>query len=125
MIQLRRVWWPLYLLTGVFLLIGIGAAVHAGAPSSLSNFYGGANKFCGTEAIPRDDETIPWIGCFILSANNSASGTFANYRVKVTVEASGKEVFTVEDTVIKQVRFPQPPILRTNVPYVRPAGSGY
>jgi hypothetical protein len=76
---------------------------------------------CGDDPIPRDAPTIPWIGCFYLSAGHSATGTFANQKVEVSVDAAGMEIFKVNGTVVTTGRGSQP----TNVPYVRPSGAGY
>ena len=96
---------------------------HADAPSSLRK-YGLPQTYCGTEAIPQDITTIPWIGCFTLSADHSATGTFSNHQVEVAVDANGEEVFTVDGTVITTIRFPQR-ASETNVPYVHVTSSGY
>ena len=76
---------------------------------------------CGDGPIPRDAPTIPWIGCFYLSAGHSAAGTFANQKVEVSVDATGNEAFKVNGTVVATGHGGQP----TNVPTVRPSGSGY
>jgi hypothetical protein len=75
---------------------------------------------CGQETIPRDVMTIPWIGCFSLSAGHSAIDTFSNQKVEVAVDAAGQETFTVNGTAIT-IRDP----LATNLPYVRRSPLGY
>ena len=105
--------------------LGMGT-MHADAQSSMSE-YGKLKNYCGTDVIPRDGTTIPSMGCFILSANRSASGTFSNHHVEVAVDASGEELFIVDGTVIERVILP-PPTARgmTNVSYVRATGgAGY
>lgn len=109
----------------VSLALALGVQVtRADAPPSLAK-YGLPKTYCGTDDIPRDVTTIPWIGCFILSAGHSATGTLSNHSIEVTVDADGDEVFSADGTVITINRLPQRPAYGTNVPYVYVVGSGY
>lgn len=99
-------------------------AARADAPPSLAKF-GMPKTYCGTDDVLRDVTTIPWIGCFILSAGHSATGRLSNHRIEVTVGADGNEVFTADGTAIVINRPPQRPASGTNVPYVHVVGSGY
>lgn len=94
---------------------------QAAAQSSNSSPASSYALLCGDDPISRDASTIPWIGCFYLSAGHSATGTFANQKVEVSVDAAGNDIFKVNGTVVTRTRDPQ----GTNVPYVRPTGSGY
>lgn len=111
------------LVSGLTLTLAVHVT-HAKTPPSLAKF-GMLKTFCGTDDIPRDVTTIPWIGCFMLSAGHSATGILSNHHIEVAVSAEGEEVFTADGTVIKTNRPPQTPPHGTNVPYVYPMGSGY
>jgi hypothetical protein len=108
-------------LAAALAMTGLFVGHQADAHSSSSAPGGPYALLCGDDPIPRDAPTIPWIGCFYLSAGHSATGTFANQKVEVSVDATGNEVFTVNGTVVTINRGSQP----TNVPSVRPTGAGY
>lgn len=85
--------------------------------------YGKTSTFCGPEAIQRDPQTIPQIGCFYLSAGHGATGTFATHRVELSVDGAGREVFKVDGTHITDTR---DTATWTNLPYVSVGGvAGY
>ena len=107
------------------LLIGHQSEAQDSEPSSLGP-YAVINTYCGEEGIPQNVVTIPWIGCFSLSAGHSATGTFSNHQVEVAVDAAGNAVFTVDGTVVKTSHDLQRHVQETNVPYVHAGGvDGY
>jgi hypothetical protein len=108
-------------LAAALVMTGLFLSHQATAQSSSAAPAGRYALLCGDDPIPRDAPTIPWIGCFSLSAGHSATGTLANQKVEVSVDATGNEVFTVNGTVVTINRGSQP----TNVSSVRPTGSGY
>jgi hypothetical protein len=81
--------------------------------------YGETSTYCGTGGITQNASAIPWIGCFSLSAGHSATGTFSNQKVEVTVDAAGQETFMVNGVAITTSQ------RATNLPYVHPSGGGY
>lgn len=82
--------------------------------------YGQLSTYCGNGAIPRDPVSIPALGCFYLSANQSASGDFVGHRIRLTVDALGSETYAVDGTTILSTG-----IRSTNVADVKPSSSGY
>lgn len=121
---MRRIVQELFATGLAFALALGGQTTHAQAPPSMAKFAV-PKTYCGTDDVPRDVTTIPWIGCFVLSAGHSATGTLSNHRIEVTVGADGYEVFTADGTEIVTNRPPQQPASGTNLPYVHVAGSGY
>lgn len=87
------------MLAAAIVMSGLFLWQQAAAQSSNSSPAGSYALLCGDDPIPRDAPTIPWIGCFYLSAGHSATGTFANQKVEVAVDAAGHEVFKVNGTV--------------------------
>jgi hypothetical protein len=84
--------------------------------------YLSVKTYCGKDPIPQDVTTLPWVGCFSLSAGHKVAGTFSNQKVEVAVDTMGKEVFTVNGTVVTRTHDP----LRTNLSYVLVSGGdGY
>src|SRR5271155_2414280 len=104
----------------IALLITIASGLYLAYRALVQDPYFSQKTYCPQDPIPRNVATIPWIGCFILSAGHNAAGTFSNQRVEVTVEATGREVFRVNGTVVTQSHG------QTNIPYVRVGGvAGY
>jgi tetratricopeptide (TPR) repeat protein len=85
--------------------------------------YGSIKTYCGEGPIPEDVATIPWIGCFALSADHRARGEFSDQEVEVEVDAKGAAIFTVNGTVVTTTADPNH-VRQTNLPYVHPDGSG-
>jgi hypothetical protein len=85
--------------------------------------YGKLSTFCGEKAIPRNEPTIPQVGCFYLSAGHRATGTFAKHRVEVSVDDAGTEIFAVDGTRIVDAH---DTATWTNLPFVSVGGvAGY
>jgi hypothetical protein len=85
--------------------------------------YGKASTYCGADAAPRNEPSIPQVGCFYLSAGHRATGTFATHLVEVTVNTAGAEIFKVDGHVVVET---QGTATSTNLPYVKVGGvAGY
>jgi hypothetical protein len=100
------------------------AAAQRSNPSPMAP-YSSLKAYCGKDPIPQDVTTIPWIGCFYLSAGHSATGRFSNQEVEVAVDAIGNDIFTVNGTVVATSYDSQQHVQETNVPYVHPGAAGY
>jgi hypothetical protein len=95
--------------------------VAAQTPSLLAPYLS-VRTYCGKDPIPQNIATMPWIGCFSLSAGHSATGTFSNQNVEVAVDAGGQEIFTVNGTVVVEKNDPQRRVRGTNLSYVHVEG---
>jgi hypothetical protein len=87
--------------------------------------YGRLDTYCGAGQIPHDPAEIPLIGCFYLSQGHKTAATIQNHRVEVSVNEAGEEVFSVDGSYVHEINGPQAPPSHTNLPDVRPSGSGY
>jgi hypothetical protein len=114
------------LAAAIVLLVGHRTEAQTSTASPLG-VYGQTSTYCGSGAIPQNAATIPWIGCFSLSAGHRATGTFSNHNVDVSVDIAGNEVFSVDGTVVvEKTRDPPRHGRETNIPYVHPDGvDGY
>jgi len=84
--------------------------------------YGKRSSYCGSKAVPRDISTIPFIGCFYLSAGHSAQGTLSKHQIDLSVDTAGNEVFKVDGIVITDT---QDTASETNLAYVGRGAAGY
>jgi hypothetical protein len=87
-------------------------ASHLGA-------YGKTSTYCGAEAIPRNQPTIPQVGCFYLSAGHRAIGTFATHSVEISIDDTGAAIFIVDGQRISESH---DTASWTNLPYVTAGG---
>jgi hypothetical protein len=62
--------------------------------------YAAIENWCGRGEIPLNPTTIPWIGCFHLSAGRDVAGEFLNHHVVIKIGDDGKRVLAVDGTVI-------------------------
>jgi hypothetical protein len=100
------------------------ARTHAQQPTE-SHFgaYGKTSTYCGVEVVPRNQPTIPQVGCFYLSPGHRATGTVATHLVELSVDGAGMEAFKVDGQRITDTL---DTATRTNLPYVKAGGvAGY
>lgn len=79
------------------------------------------STYCRNHPIQHDAPSIPWIGCFYLSAGHHAEGTFSFHNVEVGVDPSGLAIFIVDGTMVEA----QPSESHTNLSFVRRDPIGY
>jgi hypothetical protein len=110
----------IFIATGLLLL----AQTQAQQPSeSHLGAYSKTSTYCGVEVIPRNQSTIPQVGCFYLSAGHRATGTVATHLIELSVDDAGMEIFKVDGQRITDTR---DTATRTNLPYVKAGGvAGY
>lgn len=85
--------------------------------------YRRTSTYCGGAMIPRNQPTIPQVGCFYLSAGHRATGTVARHLIEVSVDDAGTEIFKVDGQRITDTR---DIASRTNLPFVKAGGvAGY
>lgn len=105
----------------IFIMIAVPLLlVHrAEAQSSSSspwNPQNAQNTFCGGETPPQGSATIPFAGCFVLSAGQSAAGVFASHNVVVSLNSYGQISYTVDSTLVSGS---QRTASGTNLPFVQ------
>ncbi len=123
---LRMIFPILVTLVAVDLFATNKAKAQLSDPASRLGPYGLMKTYCGSEPIPHDVTQVPWIGCFYLSAGNSAVGLLSKHRIEVAVSPNGEESFKVDGTLVTEVQGPQRPVSGTNVPFARVSGvAGY
>jgi hypothetical protein len=85
--------------------------------------YGKTSTYCGVKAVPRNQPTIPQVGCFYLSAGHRATGTLATHFIEISVDDAGTEIFKVDGQRITETH---DTATWTNLPYVTVGGvAGY
>jgi hypothetical protein len=87
----------------------------AQSPQSRLGTHGSINTNCGRDSIRQGADIIPWIGCFLLSAGDSARGMLSNHHVDAAVDATGQEAFVVDGTLIADLDDPQRSKSGTNI----------
>jgi len=107
------------------LLFGQAGAEAQSSASSPMGRYSSPSTYCGPGSPRQNVDTIPWIGCFSLTAGHRAAGSLSGQRVEVAVDQDGREVFTVNGTVLTHTFGANRTPSRTNLPNVRLSGAGY
>lgn len=105
------------------LIIVLSARASANAMDFSSDPMTGTlgSTYCRNHPIQHDNPSIPWIGCFYLSAGHHAEGTFSSHHVEAGVDPTGSEIFIVDGTVVEA----QTTESHTNLPFVRLDPVGY
>jgi hypothetical protein len=57
-------------------------------------------KTCGKQGVSWNPKELPFIGCFGLSSNRSASGAIGEREITVTVDSNGEESCTVDGVAV-------------------------
>jgi hypothetical protein len=60
-----------------------------------------AKQICGNRGVKWNPTELPWIGCFGLSAGNSASGAIDRQHLEVAVDSNGKEICKVDGAAME------------------------
>lgn len=113
-----------FLLLAMSLLPNHGTEAQESTSSPLGA-YGSMSTYCGKGSITENVVTIPWIGCFSLSAGHRASGVLSGQHVEIAVDSNGQEIFTVNGSVVTGTFGPNRTPSGTNLPFVRVSGAGY
>jgi hypothetical protein len=113
---------------GVLLLMALAwirSSQPQGANANPLGPYAEISTYCGRAGIADNVTTIPWVGCFRLHAGNSAEGTFAGKRLRIQVDASGAEHFSVNGLgIVNRIQKPGRTASGTNLPLVHAGGVG-
>jgi len=88
------------------LVFPIGSAAQPALPTVpgmglYSNF---ADQICGKEGLKGarwNPEVLPWIGCFGLSSENSATGTISGHRFEAAVDSRGEEACKIDGAAVR------------------------
>ena len=60
-----------------------------------------AKQICGKHGVKWNPRELPWIGCFGLSAGNSATSAIDGQQLEIAVDPNGKEICKVDGTIVE------------------------
>jgi hypothetical protein len=89
------------IMTVLLLGLQLEAAAQPARPTfpGMGRYSDVANAICGKEGVTGtrwNPNELPWIGCFGLSSEGSASGVIAGHRLEVGVNSQGQDICKID-----------------------------